>query len=219
MDYREYLEHHGILGQRWGIRRYQNRDGSLTAAGRKRYGDKPPTTENNLTKEYLVRNASASAVYANKSMLTDDELRQAINRIRLDQDIANLAKADKVDGYAIIKSVTDKVNTVTSAFNTAGKAMSVVSGILSLTGHDESAEKWKTRGTAFSGQMPPKDGQKQSASTSQSSTSSANESGSNSSASNSKSASTSSSPSRQTGRYVSNGSPVLTSYKGKRIRN
>lgn len=33
-----YLEHHGILGQKWGIRRFQNRDGSLTAAGKKRYG-------------------------------------------------------------------------------------------------------------------------------------------------------------------------------------
>ena len=31
------LYHHGIKGQRWGIRRYQNADGSLTAAGQKRY--------------------------------------------------------------------------------------------------------------------------------------------------------------------------------------
>ena len=30
------LYHHGIKGQRWGVRRYQNKDGSLTAAGRKR---------------------------------------------------------------------------------------------------------------------------------------------------------------------------------------
>lgn len=30
-----YLEHHGIKGQKWGVRRFQNEDGSLTAAGKK----------------------------------------------------------------------------------------------------------------------------------------------------------------------------------------
>lgn len=30
--------HHGIKGQKWGVRRYQNSDGTLTAMGRKRYG-------------------------------------------------------------------------------------------------------------------------------------------------------------------------------------
>lgn len=31
------IAHHGIKGQKWGIRRYQNEDGSLTEAGKKRY--------------------------------------------------------------------------------------------------------------------------------------------------------------------------------------
>lgn len=36
-DFRAYeLYHHGILGQKWGVRRYQNKDGSLTPAGKKR---------------------------------------------------------------------------------------------------------------------------------------------------------------------------------------
>lgn len=35
----EFLEHHGILGMRWGIRRYQNEDGTYTEEGRKRYSE------------------------------------------------------------------------------------------------------------------------------------------------------------------------------------
>ena len=33
------LYHHGIKGQKWGIRRYQNEDGTLTEAGKQRYGN------------------------------------------------------------------------------------------------------------------------------------------------------------------------------------
>lgn len=32
-----FLAHHGILGQKWGVRRFQNKDGSLTAEGKKRF--------------------------------------------------------------------------------------------------------------------------------------------------------------------------------------
>lgn len=35
---RDYLQHYGIKGQAWGVRRFQNEDGSLTEAGKERYG-------------------------------------------------------------------------------------------------------------------------------------------------------------------------------------
>lgn len=39
MQYESALQHWGIKGMKWGVRRYQNKDGSLTSAGRKRYSD------------------------------------------------------------------------------------------------------------------------------------------------------------------------------------
>ena len=36
-NYSNELFHHGVLGMKWGVRKYQNKDGSLTNAGKKRY--------------------------------------------------------------------------------------------------------------------------------------------------------------------------------------
>ena len=36
----DYLAHHGVKGQKWGVRRYQNKDGSLTSDGKKKYHSK-----------------------------------------------------------------------------------------------------------------------------------------------------------------------------------
>lgn len=42
------LRHHGIKGMKWGVRRYQNNDGSLTPAGKKRYRDEAGDIERQL---------------------------------------------------------------------------------------------------------------------------------------------------------------------------
>lgn len=48
----DYLAHHGILGMKWGVRRYQNKDGSLTEAGKMRYIDTDTNVTKNVKKDY-----------------------------------------------------------------------------------------------------------------------------------------------------------------------
>lgn len=52
------LYHHGTKGQKWGVRRYQNPDGSLTEAGRKRY-----STSGTMKKSVIAGGALGTAAY------------------------------------------------------------------------------------------------------------------------------------------------------------
>ena len=67
------LYHWGIRGMKWGQRRYQNKDGSLTPAGKKRYA-----------KEGGDDNPSATPKKKPLSEMTDDEIRMAIARKQLE---------------------------------------------------------------------------------------------------------------------------------------
>lgn len=77
------LAHHGIKGQEWGKRLYQNPDGSLTPLGRLRYrkgGDKKSMSSGNDEKPKVK----------SVSEMTDNELRDRINRLNMEKQYRQL---------------------------------------------------------------------------------------------------------------------------------
>lgn len=79
-----YLAHHGILGMKWGIRRYQNPDGSLTAAGRKRYA---------IDSDGKIRKLSSSERSANE--LKEQKRKAALEKARQAKIAKEKAKAEQ----------------------------------------------------------------------------------------------------------------------------
>ena len=97
----DYLAHHGIKGQKWGVRRFENPDGTLTAAGRKRYGEESDLSKNVKSARNEKRTASReydksfSKAYRKSSNL----LNHLTKKGRQAQDEAWDDAYDKADKY------------------------------------------------------------------------------------------------------------------------
>lgn len=126
---KEFLSHHGILGQKWGVRRYQNEDGTLTEEGRKHYGvgdrvadvfadarnksrqkkinkkrakalEKARTAQKKKAEEKKKREADlkkynlsdkATETVKNLDKMSDKEVADALNRLRNEKSIRDMA--------------------------------------------------------------------------------------------------------------------------------
>ena len=90
------LYHYGVKGMKWGRRRYQNKDGTLTAAGKKR----------------------KKADYASEARgLSDQELRSKIDRMRMEKQYMDMTRGSNAR--------TRKINALADRANSAGKITNV----------------------------------------------------------------------------------------------
>lgn len=103
----QQLQHHGIKGMKWGRRRYQNRDGSLTQAGRHRYqsqGDKSNEGAQPATKPKSPKSKTIGS-------MSDGELGAKVKRMNLEKQYVKLAKERaKPSTLSLVKSTVDSTN-------------------------------------------------------------------------------------------------------------
>ena len=106
------LMHHGIHGMRWGVRRYQNKDGSLTAAGRKRINQLDSEYQK-LTGKKLSKSSESNTVKKTSakpkkiSEMTNEEIQEKINRIRLERTLESLTPKEISSGEKFAKFIGD----------------------------------------------------------------------------------------------------------------
>lgn len=118
----DHIEHHGVRGMKWGVRRYQNYDGTYTQAGLKRFKKSLDTYEK-ADARYKSVKSSVKSGQGNKGDLTNAKLARKEAKKRLDKDYRHL-KQDKLGDqgkelYANGKTITGNAK-VTGVLNTIG---------------------------------------------------------------------------------------------------
>lgn len=96
------LYHYGILGMKWGVRRYQNKDGTLTNLGKKR-------KQEDIHEDYARAHSKKSI----KSM-SDAELRNRNNRLQMERQYQTLTKKTG-KGKKVVTALIATAGTITAA--------------------------------------------------------------------------------------------------------
>ena len=108
------LYHHGIIGMKWGVRRYQNKDGTLTNAGKKRYN------QDNWSED---AKAASQLKKKNVNQMSNAELRKLTEIQQLERNYSSLNPSAIQKGLVAAAAVAGALGTIASLQKNSKKVL------------------------------------------------------------------------------------------------
>lgn len=109
---KNYLQHYGVEGMKWGVRRFRNKDGTLTEAGKRRY--KPSQKQQRFASTDTDHSISKRQLKKDMKYMTDAELQNAINRINMQERVDKLNPNTILRGKNTLIELTQTIGSVTA---------------------------------------------------------------------------------------------------------